>query len=214
MQKIRNCGSEARIEAVLSYWFGTVGENGFPAQDRRDLWFGASPETDAEIAARFGDDVERAGRGELESWARTPRGRLALILLLDQFSRNIHRGTPEAFANDDRALALCLEGLRLGHDRTLRSCERVFFYLPLEHSEDPVHQSRCVGLLEELLRGSPQGTRPRLEEALAYARKHRDIVERFGRFPHRNPILGRASTPEEERFLRSQGETFGQPEGG
>ncbi len=200
----------SRIDEILTFWFGAVGEDGFPLEDRRQFWFVESPETDRRIAERFGKDLERATRGERDDWAGEARGRLALILLLDQFSRNIHRGTPTAFSSDGRALSLCLGGLEKGHDRMLRPCERMFFYLPLEHAEDPVHQSRCVGLFEELLREAPESGHALIAEALAYAWKHRDIIDRFGRFPHRNEILGRTSTPEEENYLRVEGERFGQ----
>ena len=133
---------------------------------------------------------------------------MALILCCDQFPRNIFRGTPGAFAYDARALQLSLSGIERGWDRQLRCVERAFFYLPLEHSEDRGHQERSVELFGELLREAPEAQKSGFESFLDYARRHREIIAQFGRFPHRNRILGRVSTPEERAFLKQPGSSF------
>jgi len=182
----------ATPEEVLTYWF-----EGGP--DRTARWFGAGPATDAEVRRRFGDTLERAARGELDEWAATPRGRLALVVVLDQFSRNVHRGTARSFAQDSRALALCLEGLGRGEDRALAPVERAFFYMPLQHAEDAGVQERSVACFERLAAEAPD-----VAGFLDYARQHRDAIARFGRFPHRNATLSRRSTPEEDAFLAAE----------
>lgn len=197
-----------RQDEILDFWFGPLAPDGFPREDRERFWFGGAREVDDAIRARFAEDVARAGAGVLDSWSETPRGRLALVLLLDQFPRNLFRGTPEAFGHDARALQHALAGLESGQDRALAPVERVFFYLPLEHAENPVLQARSVALYERLRREFPAEA-ARLQGYLDYAIQHRDIVERFGRFPHRNAILGRPSTPEELAFLE-HAEHFGQ----
>ena len=169
-----------------------------PWQPLLDFWFG----DDA-------DDAPRAAAGELARWEDDPAGRLALILLLDQLPRNLHRHTPAAFAQDDKARALCLKGLTLGVDKGLSPLARVFFYLPLEHAESREQQARSVALFEAL--ADEQVTRPAratFEGFADFARRHQVIVDRFGRFPHRNAILGRASTEEEAAFLQQPGSGF------
>ena len=196
-----------RSEIILEEWFGKGGGGGFdPA--RAKLWFSKDEEFDAHLRRRFGDDLRRAAAGEYDEWAKTPRGRLALVILLDQFSRNIHRGTKEAFANDEKARALVEEGLSDRVDREYRPIERAFFYLPLEHAEDPAAQARAVELYEELLDDVPKEQRPTYEEFLDYAVQHQRIIDRFGRFPHRNEILGRETTEEEAAFLKTPGSSF------
>ncbi len=198
---------EART--VLDFWFGEI-VDGFCVEDRSKLWFRADASTDREISRQFGQCLEEAAQGRLVSWCKSPRGRLALIVLLDQFSRNVHRGTAAAFAQDGNALEHCLEGLRLSHDRELAPVERTFFYLPLEHSEDRSHQDLCVAQFEGLLDEVSDDRRERLRAALGYAVEHRDIIRRFGRFPHRNRVLGRESSSEERRYLDEGGHSFGQ----
>jgi uncharacterized protein (DUF924 family) len=186
---------------VLSFWFGAAGRP-------RDEWFRASHAFDAEIRARFGEALERAARGGLDDWRSTPRGRLALVVLLDQFSRNAFRGMPAAFAQDPRARALALEGIDAGEDRSLAPLERSFLYMPLVHAEDVAVQDRAVALFEELASAAPPDLAGYLESAAKFARAHRDIVARFSRFPHRNAILGRDSTAEEAEFLQQPGSSF------
>lgn len=193
------------IAGVLSFWFGRPGA---PPLANAARWFSADPAFDAEVRSRFEGLVERAAAGELEAWRETPPGALALVLTLDQFPRNIHRGTPRAFACDAAALDVCLDALARRFDRALTPVERWFLYLPLEHSENLAHQERSVALFEELHASAEPGLAAALAEAADYARRHRDVIARFGRFPHRNAILGRATTPEEAAFLEQPGSSF------
>ncbi|MBI3015983.1 MAG: DUF924 domain-containing protein [Candidatus Tectomicrobia bacterium] len=191
----------------MRFWFGEAGDRERIA-DRIRFWFQGGEGVDRAIQTEFAGDVERAAAGRLDRWKESARGRLALIILLDQFSRNIYRDTPGAFANDAQARELCLEGLRTGVDRDLGTFERAFFYLPLEHSEDIALQERSVRCFQELLDGVGPEWKETFSSFLDYAVRHRDVVKRFGRFPHRNEILGRASTPEETEFLRQPGSSF------
>lgn len=202
--------SSAGAEEVLDFWFADAPESPDALARRNRVWFRGGESFDSECAERFNDTLAAAARGELDAWKSTPRGRLALIILLDQFSRNIHRGTAAAFAQDDRALSLCKEGLELGHDRELAPCERTFFYMPLEHAEDPDVQRLSVHLFERLAEEAPEKWQALLLDNAGHAREHRLIVERFGRFPHRNAVLGRTSTDEEEAYLAGDAPRFGQ----
>ncbi len=184
---------------VLDFWFGAPGspEHG----TARALWFTKSADTDAQMRARFGAELETALRGERDGWATTPCGALALILLLDQFTRNIHRDTARAFAGDAKALILARKLVEDGADQALPPHERWFVYMPFEHSERLADQHEGVRLFERLASDG-------LADPLPWAIKHREVIERFGRFPHRNEILGRASTPEEIAFLGQPGSRF------
>ncbi|QTL93027.1 DUF924 family protein [Aeromonas jandaei] len=196
-------------QPLLDFWFGDPADDALRAKRQAPLWWGKSSETDALLARRFGAQAEAAANGELADWANVPHGRLALILLLDQLPRNIHRGTPTAFARDPLAREQCLKGLSLDMDRQLSPLERVFFYLPLEHAESREQQARSVALFEEL--AAEQAHSPANEtfaDFADFARRHQVIIERFGRFPHRNDILGRTSTPEEAAFLLQPGSGF------
>lgn len=184
---------------VLRYWFGAPGEPDF--LQPRSSWFTKSEATDRAIAERFGAVVEAALSGQLEPWAATPRGALALIVVLDQFTRNIFRGTPRAFAGDARALALAKGLVDTGRDRMLEPVERWFAYMPFEHSERLLDQYEAVRLFEQLAADG-------VESPLEWARRHFDVIARFGRFPHRNAILGRASTADEVEFLQQPGSGF------
>ena len=181
-----------------------------------ESWFSSKSDAaairaiDRQIEGQFGADMERAARGELASWARTPRGRLTLILLLDQFPRNVFRGTARAFATDSMALELALSGMHLGADTALHVAERLFLYMPLQHAERPDVQDQSVTAVAALAVDAPVPLRPLFEECVRFAEQHRDIVHRFGRFPHRNAILGRASTPQEREFLAREASSFGQ----
>jgi uncharacterized protein (DUF924 family) len=191
---------------IIDFWFGSPGEDGdYP--NRMSFWFGSS-DADAEITERFADDVVAAARGDYNDWAATPTGRLALIILLDQFSRNLYRGTPVAFANDNKALELCLEGLEREDDIKLKTLQRTFFYLPMEHSEDLDIQNHCVATYECLAQDAPASLADAVAGNIDYAVQHRDVIARFGRFPHRNGILGRESTEEEIEFLKQPGSSF------
>lgn len=198
------------IESVLSFWFGNDpdGDIAATAKGKEALWWGGNRETDTLIRQRFGDLHAQAMRGDLDTWLDTPRGRLALIIVVDQFSRNIHRATPGAFAQDALARRLCVDGLAAGIDQQLGLLERVFFYLPLEHSENRADQARSVDVYASLTRAAPEALRELFEEYEKFAVDHRRVVDRFGRFPHRNAILGRVSTSEEEDFLKQPGSSF------
>jgi uncharacterized protein (DUF924 family) len=165
-----------------------------------EWWFGGG--ADPTVAERFPPLLERAARGDLDHWSQRPRSRLALIIVLDQFSRSIHRGTARAYAQDRKALALALQGIEIGHYAALETpWEKTFFFLPLGHSEELTHLETAVKLAEELVAPAPAELRRILEHSAAQARGHRDVVARFARQPHRNAILGRQSTPEEIDYL-------------
>ncbi|MBI2783788.1 MAG: DUF924 domain-containing protein [Gammaproteobacteria bacterium] len=195
--------------AVLDYWFGADRADALRNPARARLWWRKDPVTDADIRARFEPLVVQVLAGECEGWARTPSGLLALVILADQFTRNIYRDTPRAFAGDPFALAWCQRALAAGTDRSLHPLERLFLYLPLEHSEVLADQEDCVTLMATLVDGAAEpAARALLADALDYARRHREVIRRFGRFPHRNAMLGRASTAEEVAFLKTPGSSF------
>jgi uncharacterized protein (DUF924 family) len=167
-----------------------------------EWWFRGG--ADSAIVQRFPPLLECAARGELDHWSHQPRPRLALIIVLDQFSRSVFRGTARAFAQDQKALALALAGLEIGHFTALESpWEKTFFFLPLGHSEQLLHLECAVRLAEQLAEEAPPELRRILEHSVSQARGHRDVVARFGRHPHRNAVLGRQSTPEEVDYLAS-----------
>ncbi len=193
---------------VIRYWFGTDPDDARVAKEHAALWWSKDQRIDDEIRRKFKPLVLAAGSNALNDWKATVYGKLALILLTDQFPRNIFRGKPEAFRFDDIALDVSLQGLAAGEDKLLRPIHRAFFYLPLEHSENLEHQHRCVKLFQELFHEVPDHQKPIFEGFLEYALRHYAIIERFGRFPHRNAILGRESTPQEVRFLQQPGSSF------
>ncbi|MDX1528915.1 MAG: DUF924 family protein [Gammaproteobacteria bacterium] len=197
-------------EKIIEFWLGDVAAPASELNSRARRWFGADTELDREIEARFSNLLARWPEGEIAGWAASPRGRLALIILLDQFSRNIHRGTEKAFAFDHEALELSRSGIDAGMDQHLEPLERLFFYMPFEHAEDGETQQRSVALFEALAAASSAHQRSFFDHALIYVREHRDLIVRFGRFPHRNRVLGRESTPEESAYLTGGGKTFGQ----
>jgi uncharacterized protein (DUF924 family) len=198
---------------VRRFWFGRLPLKPEGVKERLALWFGDADEeqrTDELIRSRFGTLVARAAAGELAAWADSPRRRLSLILLLDQFPRHIHRGTERAFAMDREALALTVSGMQSAADAALTPVERIFFYMPLQHAEVSDAQEESVAAYRRLLNEAPQELRPMFASALEAAELHRSIVARFGRFPHRNRVLKRASTAEEAQYLGQGGQTFGQ----
>lgn len=189
------------IPIILDFWFGFLpGPNFFPEEKMR-IWFASTPEIDHDIQEMFFKDMINAKQGKYNSWRETPRGRLALILLLDQFSRHVYRGKPQAFMLDQMAKSLVLEGMQKGDDQRLYPIERAFFYLPLEHSENLDIQNLSVNSYRNLLAESPESIRPQMHDFLQSAIAHQQQIIRFGRFPYRNAILGRQSTPEETIFL-------------
>ena len=199
---------DVQPESVLAFWFGPAGSAAEVAGQKNKLWFGKSPANDQAVIDRFAATLVAAAAGQLDHWAATPRGRLALVIVLDQFPHHIHRDQPQAFATDPQALALSLDALATGEDQKLAPIERVFLYLPLEHAESLAMQDLSVSLYEKLAREAAADERTLFDNFLDYARKHRDVVARFGRFPHRNAILGRASTPDELEFLKQPGSRF------
>jgi uncharacterized protein (DUF924 family) len=190
---------------ILSFWFGTTPEE---TKERASRWWKKDPAFDQEIRNEFEADLLRAARGELDAWLEEPEGAVALVVLLDQFSRNVYRDTPEAFAQDERALAATLQGMERGLDARLTPLQRYFFFMPLMHAEDRAVQRRSVETFENLAREKDTGFDAMLRGAVDYARSHRDIVERFGRFPHRNNVLERTTTGEEADFLLTPGSSF------
>ena len=190
-------------EDVLRFWFPELsGADHARLVHQFEWWFRGG--ADSAIAAQFPRLLERAARGELEHWAQGPRSRLALILVLDQFSRSLYRDTARAFAQDPKALALALEGLEIGHFSALETpWERTFFFLPLGHSEELSHLDRAVILAEQIAKDAPPELCKILEHSASQARGHRAVIARFGRHPHRNAILGRPSSPEELAYVAS-----------
>lgn len=210
---------------VREFWFGKSltgalrgqGEMASRAEAlsrRASLWFEANPQLQGQhdelIRSAFLGLVERAARGELAGWADSPRRRLSLIILLDQFPRHIYRGTPQAFAHDAEALALTLSGMQLAADGALNIVERLFFYMPLQHAESTEVQDESVSAYRRLVTESPPELQSTFESALESAEEHRALIRQFGRFPHRNQLLNRGNTPEEEAYLKQGRETFGQ----
>jgi uncharacterized protein (DUF924 family) len=195
-----------RPEDVLTFWFGDT----FPVPSERiSFWFKKSDETDAQIAEKFGDAVRAALAGGLDSWSDTPRGRLALVLLLDQFTRNIFRDTPRAFAGDPVACAHTLEAIAKGEDRELEPDEAFFLYMPLEHQEDIHLQEQCVEIMRQLASSAgSEDESKKFDGFVDYAIAHRDVIAEYGRFPHRNSILKRPSTAAEEEYLSKPGAGF------
>jgi uncharacterized protein (DUF924 family) len=200
----------ASIEQVLEFWFADTGTGRKAIERRLRVWFGGGAEFDRSCADRFSATLAAAAEGRLDDWQTSPRGSLALIVVLDQFSRNIYRGTASAFRQDARALAVCREGIERGRDKELSLIERVFFYMPMQHAEDRDMQALSVRHFEALAAEAPESLRDLLEDNAGYARQHRDIVERFGRFPHRNEVLGRRNTADEEAYLANDAPHFGQ----
>jgi len=204
---------EAR--SVRDFWFGTVPLTADALNGRIRFWYGDTAcalrqRRDEHIRVRFGELLERAAEGELSAWADGPRRRLSLIILLDQFPRSIYRGTARAFAYDAQALGLTLSGMQSAADAALTVVERIFFYMPMQHAERPEVQEESVAAYRRLLSEAPEELREHFAGALRSAENHHSIIERFGRFPHRNRALGRASTPAELEWLRAGGASFGQ----
>jgi uncharacterized protein (DUF924 family) len=200
----------SRAQEVLVFWFGHRPYGPDQVAQHARLWFGdphapeLMPQTDELISERFGSLMTSAAAGELSSWESSPRRRLALILLLDQFPRNVHRGTRAAFAQDERALSLAVSGMQFGADAALDPLERLFFYMPLMHAESLEVQDESVAAFRRLQDEAPEQLRAQFDSALHYARLHREVIARFGRFPHRNRVLGRRDTSAEAEWLASE----------
>jgi uncharacterized protein (DUF924 family) len=202
--------ADPRIDDVLSFWFGAAGDS---PEARMKRWFMPDPAFDAAIRTRFGDLIEEAAAGRLTGWPATARGALALVIVLDQFPRNVFRGTSGAFAHDWKALQVARTAIADGHDRELGFLERMFLLLPFEHAEDRETQVESVAAYEALhaeavAAGAPPGELATLAGAVDYAHRHKVIIDRFGRYPHRNALLERTSTGEEVEFLQQPGSSF------
>lgn len=202
--------SEAECQGVLDFWFDGCQQDVPHIDARMDRWFGASQALDSEVRERFGELVEMASRGELDHWADTPRGRLALIILLDQFRRHVYRGSAEAFECDPQALKLCVDGIVNRAYKQLRPEEQIFFFMPLQHTESRKLQEKSVSIYQALANKASETLRETFMTTAQFAELHRDIIEQFGRFPHRNKSLGRANTEAEEAYLAADGLSFGQ----
>ncbi len=195
--------------AVLDFWFRAATDDHLFADRQHKLWFTKSADTDAFITNHFSALHKALMSGLADNWAaQGARSRLAAIIVLDQFSRNMFRGTPEAFEADPLALRLAKAGLQTGEDQSLTEIERSFFYLPFEHSEDLAEQHESVRLFERLVAEARHSFQPICKRSLDYAEQHLEIIERFGRFPHRNTILKRENTPEEAEYLSKPGAGF------
>ena len=201
---------QLRIDAILDFWFKEQSLSAPQIDRRMDIWFGEDAAFDHEIRQEFLADVEAASDGKLDHWSRSPRGRLALILLLDQFRRNIYRNTADAFAKDKLALKLCVEGAMEKKDQRLTPIQRVFYYMPLQHAESRKVQAKAVELYTRLAEAVSPTFRETFRTIAQFAELHRDIIDQFGRFPHRNRLLGRENTPEEDEYLAGDTTDFGQ----
>jgi uncharacterized protein (DUF924 family) len=195
----------ACIESILDYWFGDLDNHGMCPQAQHALWFQSRPVTDREISDRFGANIVRALDGELDHWYESDAGAIALLLLLDQFTRNTGRGTTRAFAGDPAALTLAKRMVQEGRDRKMPTIYRVFVYIPFEHAENLEAQEEGIALLAQLAGQCDPGVQSAIENFHRYACAHRDVIARFGRFPHRNAILKRQSTAQELEHLAQHG---------
>lgn len=199
---------EERVNQILNFWFGNVSAIEQPLPEKIQLWFKKSEDTDKAISNHFSELLGMAGRGELQEWEKAPDSALALILLTDQFSRNIFRNSSEAFSFDPIALQNTLQSIDQGFDSSFHPLKRAFFYLPLEHSENIEYQKLSLKKFTELAGISDNENEKILKSYQDFAVKHYEIIARFGRFPHRNQVLGRISTQEETEFLKTPGSSF------
>lgn len=203
-------------QPVLDYWFGDVGSDELGgtvsgadcANEKSALWWGKSADVDRAIRQQFEPLLQLLVNGGNRYWLQFPESRLAAIIVLDQFSRNIYRDTPTAFASDQLALNWSLSGIDAGMDKQLSPIQRVFFYLPMEHAEDSSVQNRSLWHFQQLVDIVPQSDKETFAGFLEYAEKHREVIKKFGRFPHRNDILGRESTSGEREYLAQPGSGF------
>ena len=199
-------------QTILDFWFGEL-TDGFADTAHRTRWYAFDDAFDRLIQDQFAATLQAACQSELNGWLDDPEGRLAYIVLTDQFSRQIHRGTAQAFASDALALSAAREGISRGMDRDLELNQRSFFYMPFEHSEALLDQHTAVGLFAQLRNETPPPYRQNTGESLRHAQQHRDIIQRFGRFPHRNALLDRVSTEAEVEYLAQASNRFGQGTG-
>ena len=201
---------EILINDILEFWIKDADSDPVSAKQQSTIWFNASESLDQELRDRFGELLERGGAGELDHWRSTPQGSLALIILLDQFSRNIYRGTSEAFDFDAQALTICQSMQQSGQLDLLGPVGKVFALMPLQHAEDLAVQEASVEAFRQIAESAPAGYEQMTSGNHEYAKLHYDIIKQFGRFPHRNRIMGRQSTEAEQRWLADGAPTFGQ----
>lgn len=190
------------FDDILHFWFGHVEETIVPSEHRARIWFGEDAATDQEIKEHFTNHLQSAMNGEFGAWENSSRGQLALIITFDQFTRHIFRGTPQAFSQDEKALSICVNGIKNEADHSLSLMERVFYYFPLLHSENIVYQQQSVRSYRTLADLAFSETRVIFDSFLKFANHHHAVVDRFGRFPQRNKALNRESTPAELEFLK------------
>lgn len=194
--------SHEAYDDVLHFWFGQVEETIVPTEHRARIWFGEDESIDKEIRDRFHEQVEAAYAGKLDDWTKMPHGQLALIIVLDQFARHVYRGSDKAFAQDAKALAICLDGMKHKCDHALSLIERVFYYFPLLHSENITHQEQSVKAYRTLVHLAFSETRVIFDSFSKFANHHFSVIQKFGRFPQRNAALHRESSPAELAFLK------------
>lgn len=197
----------AQIDAVLNFWFADPQTGSANYDQWRKAWFIKDSAFDQQVRDRFLATYEQAATGELDPWQESPAGSLALVLVLDQFPRNMFRRDPRAFATDPKALETTQGAIAKGFHQQLKPLQQLFLYLPLEHSENLDHQNQCVALFHKLITDHP-GLGKEFENTYSYAFRHQAAIKQFGRFPHRNEILGRATTPKETEFLKQPGSSF------
>ncbi len=195
---------------ILSYWFGEIDDSGFAHHNKVKMWFMGGISFDADITTKYGELVAEALAGGLREWEAAPLSRLALIILLDQFTRNVYRGSSQAFAGDARACALAQDAIAKGWDEELNHSYCAFLYMPLEHSEDIARQELSVTMFSKRAESMSAENKLRFESFANSALVHRDIIQQFGRFPHRNEVLGREFTAAEVDYLQHGGQRFGQ----
>lgn len=196
-------------QQVLDFWFGDGLTLGWPSANRGKLWWGGGPTQDSQIQTKFGDLVDQALNAELRDWEAQPASLLALVIVLDQFTRNTYRGQARAFAGDTRSQALVGQAISTQVDLQLPWVGRIFFYMPLMHAENLSLQNSCVRQFTQLHQQAPDALKEQVVGNVAFSMQHRDIIAQFGRFPHRNQVLGRVNTPAEVEFLKT-GPRFGQ----
>ncbi len=201
---------QATIAQINEFWIGEAAYDAQASKTRTKLWYMSTPADDEALRARFGSTLELAAAGELDNWQSTAAGSLALVILLDQFSRNLHRGTAGAFANDPRAQKVTHAAIANGQHLTLSYIGRTFLYHPFHHSEAIEDQDACVALYQALLAAAEPAWHEQLQDFLDYSIEHREVIRQFGRFPHRNEVLGRESTAEEQAYLAGGASRYGQ----
>ena len=205
---LSHAAGSADARAVIDWWIGVPPYDADWLQARQALWFGAAAQADAHIREHFGPSIAAAADGQLDGWGARPVDWLALLVLLDQFPRNLYRNDARAFANDAKARAAAEAGITQGFDQQLPATVRLFCYLPLEHAEDPAAQRQSVALFERLESDAPAALQPLFATLTDYAHRHAEPIARFGRFPHRNAVLGRTSTPQELEWLERHPQGF------